>query len=234
MSGLFQSLWQGIFYLLYPELCLSCYKSLLDQEKVLCIGCLSTLPLTNYHHISENETALRFAGRFRFENASSFAYFSKEGLLQNLLHEFKYNGNKKIGIWLAKLLAQSLKNTDWIKDVDIIIPIPLYKEKYARRGFNQSEVIVKELAMLLHKEWDNSAILRVIDTESQTNKSREERSENLKGAFQLVSHPQHFTNKHLLVVDDVLTTGATIEACVEILKDIPEVKISILTIGLAI
>jgi ComF family protein len=228
------ALWEGVLHLIYPRLCAACSQSLLTQEQVLCIGCTSFLPATNFHHIPDNETAIRLVGRVQFEYATSFAYFSKAGLMQDLLHQFKYKGNKRIGIWLAQLLAHSLKNTHWIQEVDLIVPIPLYKRKEVARGFNQSELIAKELAIILKKDLKVDAIERVVDTPSQTKMSREQRLENLKGAFNLIANPQRLVNKHILIVDDVLTTGATIEACTDSLKNISGLKVSVVTLGLAI
>lgn len=216
----------------YPVLCEGCGKILLAQEEILCIECASLLPLTNYHHISNNETALRFAGRIPFEHATSLAYFTKDGLLQHLLQEFKYKGNKKVGNFFAKMLGNALSKTDWIRDIDVIVPVPLHREKSQFRGFNQSEVIAETLANQLGKHVNSRALVRLKNTDTQTHKTREQRAENMKHAFGIIG-AKTLNQKHILLLDDVLTTGATIEGCVQALLEVEGVKISIVTIGVA-
>lgn len=227
------SLWSGMLHFVYPRLCFGCNKSLLDQEQVLCLGCANDLPVTNYHHIEDNESSRRFAGRIKFEHATSFAYFTKDGLLQKLLHEFKYKNNKVVGVFLAKRFAAALRKTIWIDEVDFIIPVPLHKSKEGKRGFNQSEIISQTLSSVLNIVVDKKSLVRIANTDSQVQKSRAERAENMSRAFS-VKNSAHLKGKHVLLIDDVLTTGATIEACVLALQDIEGIRTSIATIGIAI
>lgn len=222
-----------MLHFIYPRLCIGCNQSLLDQERILCLVCANELPLTHYHHIPDNETANRFAGRIQFNHATSFAYFSKDGLLQELLHEFKYKNNRAVGIFLARRFAKALQKTDWIGKVDLIIPVPLHKDKLNKRGYNQSEIIAENLSSILNIEVNSLSLIRVTNTDSQVRKSREQRAENMNQAFS-IRNRDNLKGKHVLLVDDVLTTGATIEACSVALHTIEGLKLSIATIGITI
>ncbi len=226
------SIIEGILHFIFPQLCEGCKKSLLHGEHVLCIECHSLIPQTNYHQITENETALRFTGRFCFEYATSFAYFTKDGLTQHLLHTLKYSGKKKVGIFLGKQFGQALKNVDWIKDIDILLPVPLHNDKLRDRGFNQSLLFAEGLKEVLLLPIETSVLKRIRNTNSQTNKTRAERALNMKDAFKITDN-KALENKHVLLIDDVLTTGATLEACaIELLK-VPGLKLSIITVAIA-
>lgn len=228
-----QNIWNGMLHFVYPQLCVACNRALIEQEKSLCLECANNLPLTKYHHIPDNETAQRFAGRIRFKHASSFAYFTKDGILQELLHELKYKNNKEAGTLLAKRFAITLKKTDWIKEIDLIIPVPLHPKKQNQRGFNQSELLANIMAQELGIPVQNTSLKRVVNTDSQTHKSRAERAQNMDGAFK-VEDPINLSSKHILLLDDVLTTGATIEACVKALQSVKDLRVSIITLGIAI
>ena len=219
-------------HFIYPKLCLNCAKTLMAQEELLCLECIELLPFTQYHDIVNNQSAQRFDGRIKYENITSSLYFTKDGLLQFLLHEFKYKGSKNVGLFLGNRFGQSLKKTNWIKDIDVIIPVPLHSNKYKSRGYNQSEIIAMSMGAILNVETNTTAFIRVRNTDSQTHKSRIERSENMDGAFALADKDS-LVNKHILLLDDVLTTGATLEACYQTLKDVEGIKISIATIAIA-
>ena len=223
----------GIIHLFYPRLCEGCNRALLSEEEVLCIGCNMHIPETGYHAIEDNETALRFAGRVPFSNATSFAYFSNDGLLQHLLHGLKYRDKKEIGHFLGQRFAESLESADWIREIDLIIPVPLHEAKKASRGYNQSMMIAESMGELLHIPVSDNLLLRTKDTESQTKKTRTERVNNMAGAFKIKENAA-LAGKHILICDDVLTTGATLEACAQALLSVGNIKISIATIGIAV
>ena len=224
---------EGLSHLIYPRLCEGCSKPLLAEEEVLCLNCnVYHLPRTAYHHIADNETAMRFAGRVQVEKATSFAYFTPDGLLQHLLHGLKYDNKKYIGTYLGKQLAYDLVQIDWQRGIDAIVPVPLHPDKEALRGYNQSQLLAEGMAEVWGIPMWNDVLKRVKNTETQTQKSREERIENMQGAFEAVA-TEKIQGKHLLLVDDVLTTGATLEACANALKTTPNVKISIATVGIA-
>ena len=223
----------GLLQLIYPPICEGCNRILLPSEIVLCMGCKLKLPETGYHNHKENETSMRFAGRFQFEQATTFGYFTHDGLLQHLLHGLKYQGKKEIGLYLGRQLALSLQSADWIKTLDIIIPVPLHKKKKWKRGYNQSMLIAEGISNILQIPANDNLLIRLKHTESQTQKSRAERLHNMEKAFG-ISDWSKLKNKHILLVDDVLTTGATIEACALALLKEETIKISIATIGIAI
>jgi len=219
----------GIVHLLYPDLCEGCAKPLISGEHVLCMGCATILPETNYHYTDNNETAMRFAGRVPFQRATSLAYFTDDGLLQHLLHGLKYRGQIENGKYLGARLATVLNEGGWLDDIDVVIPVPLHKSRLQERGYNQSAIIASAMGM----KTDERSLLRVRKTESQTTKTRAERADNMVGAFKLADN-NNLKDKHILILDDVLTTGATIEACANVLQTAQNVKISIATIGIAI
>jgi ComF family protein len=223
---------QGLRHLFFPDLCEGCSKPLVAAEQVLCLSCLLQLSRTEYHTIGDNDTALRFAGRLPFQQATSFAYFTAEGLLQHLLHLLKYKDKKQVGIWLGRQFAIDLKATPWIKTIDAIVPVPLHLKKESQRGYNQSILIAEGMADVLSIPVNAKALARSRFTESQTKKTRAERAQNMQDAF-IIKDATALMNKHLLLVDDVLTTGATLESCALALLKVPGVKISFATIGIA-
>jgi ComF family protein len=229
----FTELRKGITHLFYPDLCEGCNSPLVAHEEVLCIGCETLVPETNYDSIADNDTVVRFAGRIPFQHATSFAYFTEDGLLQHMLHGLKYRGRKEIGEYFGRRFARRLHTTDWISTVDAIIPVPLHLTRMQRRGYNQSQVIAEAMSETLQIPSLPNVLARVRNTESQVNKTRHERTENMRSAF-AVTDNNAIAGKHILILDDVLTTGATIEACAAALLAVEGVKISIVTIGIAV
>lgn len=221
----------GLGFLLFPRLCEGCRKPLVTSEEVICIGCETHLSYTHYHHIPDNETALRLSGRIHFQHATSLAYFINKGLLQHLIHGLKYNGKTQNGIYLGKELGTAIKNNNW--NIDAIIPVPLHKKKELSRGYNQSMVIGKGISEILEVPVLNNVLVRTRYTESQTDKTREERIQNVSDAFKVIK-PQEILGRHILLIDDVLTTGATLEACATSLLSLQNVTISIATCGIAV
>lgn len=223
---------KGFSGLFFPDLCHGCNRPLVAGEQVVCLECDAALPETNYHNRPDNEAVMRFAGRFPFEHATSLAFFFADGLLQHLLHGLKYNGQEAVGDYLGRRLATALADAGWGSDIDLVIPVPLHPKKKALRGYNQSYVIGKALGARLNIGVSDDVLQRVRNTDSQTKKTREERLANMKDAF-TVGDREQIAGKHILIVDDVLTTGATIEACALALKGAAPLKISIATIGIA-
>lgn len=223
----------GLSHMFYPRLCEGCSKPLLAEEEVLCLNCsIYNLPRTAYHHIAENETFMRFAGRVKLERATSLAYFTPDGLLQHLLHGLKYNDKKEIGTYLGRQLAYDMQQTGWSKGIDAIVPVPLHPQKEAERGFNQSVIIALGMEDVLQVPLYADAMGRTRFTGTQTKKTREERMVNMQGAFEVKNRAQ-VAAKHILLIDDVLTTGATLEACALAFSGIEGVRLSIATIGIA-
>lgn len=223
---------EGLLHLFYPQLCASCNRPLSRDEKTLCLFCILKLPRTNFHVHRENKASAIFIGRLPIVHATSFVYFTKDGMVQDLLHSFKYEGKQELGRLFGMLLATELKECDWIKDIDAIVPVPLHKRKERQRGFNQAVLFADGIAKILNIPVLNDSVVRTKFTESQTTKNRIERIENVTDAFS-VKDIKSMKEKHLLLVDDVLTTGATIESCALELLKVEGVKISIATIALA-
>ena len=230
----------GLVHLFYPHLCEGCSKPLLAGEKVLCISCGLEMPETAYHHIENNETSLRFAGRVPFVHATSYAYFTNDGLLQHLIHGLKYKNKKETGRYLGRKFAESLRFAaygeemgNWLSSIDMIIPVPLHKKKQETRGYNQSMILAQGMSDTLKIPAAETLLIRTRDTETQTHKTRAERVTNMQAAF-VVKDKQQLAAKHILLCDDVLTTGATLEACALALLAVEDIKISISTIGIAI
>jgi ComF family protein len=226
----FGSFGSGLLHLFYPRLCEGCRKPLVKGEDVICIRCETFLARTNYHHIQENETASRLSGRIPFVSATSFAYFAKDSLMQHLIHGLKYKGKEHIGVYLGRELGRSIGSLDW--QIDAIVPVPLYKKKQFTRGYNQSILIAEGISRELNVPVLTNVITRIRHTESQTDKSREERINNVNNAFALKDF-KVIEGKHLLLVDDVLTTGATLEACSLTLLATDGIRLSIATVGIA-
>jgi ComF family protein len=205
---------------------------LLKSESHICLSCLNNIPRTNYHLLTDNPVEKRFWGKAPIFRGTSFFFFQKGSPFQKLLHELKYKGNKEIGEILGRYAAAELLNSPDFCSIDIIIPIPLHPKRFAQRGYNQSEWIGKGLSAVLDKPQDTNTLKRVKQTTTQTKKSVFERFENTEGIFEL-SGAKELEGKHLLLIDDVLTTGSTLNAAINTLLNIPNVKISIFTLAIA-
>jgi ComF family protein len=223
----------GLVRLFYPELCACCDTELKGTEKTLCLTCTLQLPRTAYHHIPENRSFQNFIGRVPITRATSFVYFSKQGMVQHLMHQFKYRGRKEIGHYLGQLFADELKKCNWLDTIDCIVPVPLHKTKKYQRGFNQACLFAEGIAAASGIPVMPGVIYRNKATESQTHKTRAARIENVREVFSL-KQPEKIKGKHLLLVDDVLTTGATLESCALELLKAGQTRIAIATLALAI
>jgi len=218
--------------LMFPDLCVVCGIGLQKNEHQLCISCLHGIPKTNYHLMGENPIEKRFWGKVPIYRATSYFFFQKGSSFQKLLHILKYKGNKEIGELMGKYAAIDLLDSPDFTSIDVILPVPLHPKKYKLRGYNQSEWIGKGLSKVLNKPMDTSTLLRVRENATQTKKTVFERYENTEGIFELMDKTV-FAGKHVLLVDDVLTTGSTLEACVRALLETTEIKISIFTLAVA-
>lgn len=220
--------------LFFPKNCSACGSPLIAGEKMVCLKCIVNLPRTHFHRIAENPAYQRFLGRIPIQNAVSFLYFTQGGLTQHLIHEMKYAGKKEIGYELGSLFAAELCNeADWLKDIDYLIPVPLHPKKEWKRGYNQAEHIASGLSEVTGIPILKNQLIKTKNTESQTHKTAMERIENVQGAFRLI-HPEVFERSHVLLIDDVLTTGATLEAAAMAMLKAGEIKVSLATLAIAI
>jgi ComF family protein len=217
-------------HLLFPHICLGCNSDVLNAEDELCVACLSNLPETGFLFTYANPVERIFYGRLSVEKAGSAFYFNKDSVIQNVIIQLKYRSNQKAGIFLGKLLGQRILNCARFDDVDLIIPLPLNDKKLNKRGYNQSQVIARGVASVWHKPVVTSAVERIFFTETQTHKDRIARWQTMEGVF-IVTQPSLLENKHVLLVDDVLTTGATLEACGAAILKVPGVKLSLVTVA---
>ena len=219
------------FNLLFPNLCVVCNGHLVNQEEFICTKCLFNIPKTNYHNEINNPVSQLFWGRANIENATAYFSFSKGSKYQKMMHKFKYHGCKEIGYVLGKSFGNQIINSPF-NQVDVIIPVPLHKSKLRKRGYNQSEWIAKGLSEALNKPVDTSSFIRSVATETQTKKSRFERWKNVENIFK-IANIDALVGKHILLIDDVVTTGSTLEACTNILLELPNTKVSIATLAVA-
>ncbi|MBE9586755.1 ComF family protein [Mucilaginibacter sp. JRF] len=217
--------------LIFPDLCAACNRQLLKGEQVICTACKFDLPYTNFHQQKDNIVARQFWGKLKIEHAYALLYFTKGGKVQNMVHRFKYEGEKQVGVALGNIAGEQLKGLT-TGTFDYIIPVPLHKSKLRKRGYNQSKLFADGLAQKLDAPVELDNLVRVIATETQTRKSRFARFENMREVF-AVANAGKLANKHILLVDDIVTTGSTLEACgIELLK-VPGLKLSIATIAYA-
>lgn len=223
----FQKYFKSFVSLLYPNVCLACNDSLVGNEKILCTACRHSLPETGYFKSTENPVSKLFWGRIPVMYATSLLFFEKGGKYQKLIHQLKYRGKKDVGKFLGNLLGSSLNNTNFDK-TDVIVSVPLHKAKLRRRGFNQSDIIAQGISEITGKPLVKNVLVRKVDTKSQTLHKRYARWENVDGIFEC-RKPQLIRNKHVLLIDDVVTTGATLEAAGSALLKIEGVTLSIAT-----
>lgn len=221
-----------ILDLLYPPLCLGCHDKLLDKGRSICLACERKIKPTNFHLLVDNPVKERFWGRVDLERATSAYTFVKGELLQHLIHQLKYDHRPEIGLELGKLYGSMLADDPFWKTVDCIIPVPLHPKKEHKRGYNQAAKWAAGLAESLDIPSADNYLIRTSFTETQTKKSRMERFTNVEHAFS-VQKAETMEGKHLLLVDDVLTTGATLEACALKLLEVKNVRVSVACIALA-
>lgn len=225
-------LFDNILSLFFPELCIICGENLTQGEQHICKRCLTEIPRTNYHLINNNPVEKKFWGKVPVYRGTAFYFFTKGSPFQKVLHELKYKDNKEVGKVLAKYAAADLLESPDFSSVDLIIPVPLHPKKLKIRGYNQSDWIGMGLSEILGCPLNTTSLIRKKENTTQTKKSVFERFENTAGIFELVN-ADDLRNKHVLIVDDVLTTGSTIEAVINALQIVPGIKVSIFTLAVA-
>jgi ComF family protein len=217
--------------LAFPDTCCACGTILFAQETHLCLHCRALLPKTRFHKDRENQLTKIFWGRLQLETGTSLYYFQKGGKVQRLIHQFKYKGNTKLGFYLGQLLGRSIKSSSHYKDIDCIIPVPLHPKRERRRGFNQSAVIAGGIASSLSVSCPTHLLVRKEYTETQTRKNRFNRWQNVAEVFE-TPEPDALINRSVLLVDDVITTGSTLESCAQKLLAIKGVRVWIATLAI--
>lgn len=229
----FRDLLDDFLSLIFPRLCYACGNHLLRNENLICTECYILIPRTNYHLEVDNPVARLFWGRCRIEKAAAFSFYTREGRIKKLIHNLKYRGIKEIGYELGKIYGQILADSGFMDGIDIIIPVPLHPAKERTRGYNQSLIISQGLAEQTGLPVDAVSLARIATTATQTRKSRFDRWVNVEGTFS-VRDPEKLTGKHILLVDDVITTGSTIESCTNELIKSEGVKVSAAALAVSI
>jgi len=222
----------SILNVLFPETCNCCSQCLGDNEKYICTNCRHSLPVTNFHKTNDNTVKKIFYGRAKIEQATALFRFEKKGIVQQLIHRLKYKGQENIGLFLGEWLGEELKAIEHYKTIDIVIPIPLHKNKKRTRGYNQVSKFGMKITEALDIEYIDDVLIKVTNTTSQVTKKRFARWNNNKEIFSS-NNLDRIANKHILLVDDIITTGATLEACILELNKADNVKISIATMAIA-
>lgn len=216
--------------LIFPKVCYACGKSLFKKEDCICTYCHYHLPKTNFHLDPDNPVQKLFWGRANIQAASAMYLFNKGGKVQRLIHQLKYRGKQEIGISLGRYYGKELKKAPLFSSADIVVPVPLHLKKLRKRGYNQSELFARGLSESLEVENESSLLIREHVSDTQTKKSRFDRWKNVEEIFK-VTDPGKAAGKHILLADDVVTTGATLEACANKLLEIPGTKVSVVAIA---
>lgn len=227
-----KTIFHNFLDLFFPNLCVVCKQRLSEGEQHICTDCLLLLPKTNFHLQPDNRLEQFFAGRFPFQHIAAFAYFVKGGSIQHIIHELKYNRNPHIGRFIGELCGENIKNSDFISSIDMLVPVPLHPKRQKERGYNQSLEICKGISHITGIPINSDTLLRKVNNPSQTKNARFERWKNVEDIFHVVT-PETFANKHILLVDDIITTGSTLESCAKEILECINSKISIYSVGTA-
>ncbi|MBK8609771.1 MAG: ComF family protein [Chitinophagaceae bacterium] len=225
-----KNIYKSTLHLFYPHNCTGCGSDLLQENNLLCLRCIHDLPHTHFATLKNNRVEKDFWGRIPLKAAYSQFYFSKGFLMQQLIHRLKYKGDTAIGFYLGEMMGKTMISSGRFDTIDALIPLPMYANKERKRGYNQATVICHGIAAVMNIPVLNNAVVRQLATETQTRKQRTERWENVKSSF-CVARANELTGKHVLLVDDVVTTGATLEACGAIILASAQTKLSIATLA---
>jgi len=215
----------ALLHLFFPHCCAGCGSDVLQQDQSLCLSCICQLPLTNFHLYANNPVKDLFRGRLPLAHATSYCYFTKDSLVQQLIHQFKYNNRQEIGLYFGRCMGEALLQSIGFTMPDALIPVPLFGARERKRGYNQAHILCKGMAEVMDLPVWTNIITRHTHTDTQTRKNRVERWLNTEGRF-VVHDPAAIRGKHVLLVDDVVTTGATLEACGQALLATGDVRLS--------
>lgn len=222
----------NLLNLFFPPICLGCESVLSDNEFYICTFCRHELPTTDFHSEENNAVAKRLYGRLDYQNATSLLWFNKKGKVQHLIHNLKYKGREEVGTFLGQWLGEELKDLPQYKNVNVVVPVPLHKSRLRKRGYNQVDKFANEIAKALSIEYNPNVLVKTKATTTQVFKDRIKRLLTHDADFS-ISDYESLKGKHVLLVDDIITTGATIEACANELLKIEGVTISVATMAIA-
>jgi len=224
-------IFEGFAGLFWPNVCVCCSTGLMRGEGYICNHCMCDLPATNFYREADNPVAQIFWGRANIEHATANYFFRKGNRVQKIVYQIKYRGQKEMGVMFGREMGKSLRDSSF-GDTDIIVPVPLHPKKLRKRGYNQSEWIARGVAEALDKPMDTKTLVRRYFTDSQTRKKNYDRWENVNYGFEL-TNSDTFAGRHILIIDDVITTGATLEACIQAVLSATEARISVATLAFA-
>jgi len=225
-------MFKSIINLCFPKVCYACLNLLNDNTDTICINCRHDLPVTNFHFDNNDTVKKVLYGRAKVENGTALFRFEKKGLVQQLIHGLKYKGYENIGFFLGNWLGGELKTIKNYNAIDIVIPVPLHKSKLKKRGYNQVEKFGQQIAKSLDIVYKDDVLIKITNTKSQVIKKRLARW-NYSDTLFALQNETSIENKHILLVDDLITTGATLEACITVLNKAKNIKISIATMAIA-
>lgn len=228
MKAFFQNLLQTLF----PSTCACCGDVLVSGEKQICINCLAELSATLYSAHNDNRTERQLAGRIPFLYATSIYVFRQGNTVQKLIHAMKFHGNSDLCILIGRQMGLELLASGRFDDIDLLVPVPLHWRRRLQRGYNQSELLCRGIAQVMHRPVNTRALVRHRHTHQQSLQASTEREANVEGAFS-IRRPDDLSGKHILLVDDVLTTGATLTSCCDAFKQVKDIRISIATLSIA-
>ena len=221
-----------LFDVFFPKTCQCCKSILKDNEQTICTQCRHELPVTNFHFTNDPTIKNMLYGRANIQAGTALFYFEKKGLVQQLLHQLKYKNQEKIGQVLGLWLGNEIKNIVPYNKIDIVIPVPLHKHKLRSRGYNQVALFAKSIAVKIDAVYIDDLLIKISASSSQVFKNRIGRWQKKEGVFKAINLDK-IDNKHILLVDDIITTGATLEACYLKLNEANNIKVSIATIAVA-
>jgi ComF family protein len=225
-------MFQGLIDLIFPEVCSSCQSSLLEGEKILCTSCRHDLPLCSWKDHKTNLVTDKLKGRVKLKHADALFYFEKGNKTQALLHDLKYKGQKYISEYLGEWHGENLKPMAWTKEIDYVVPVPIHTKRRRQRGYNQVEDYAKAISKVLGCQYEEDLLCRKYYSKTQVFKNRLSRTEVIEHNF-MVNLSEEFHGKHIALADDLITTGATAEACFIQLSKLKDVKLSLIVMAVA-
>lgn len=229
---LLKRLWNDVLDLFYPNPCCACSKPLVGNEAIVCTTCRLALPRSDAHLMEIPTLADKFKGKIVVKSVYTFLKFEKGGKVQRLLHQLKYNNRPDVGQMLGQLYGAELKKAGINTELDVLVPVPLHRRKLAQRGYNQSDVFAKGLSETMGIECSTEVLTRSKFTETQTKKNRFERFENVSGIFEVIQN-ESIKGKRVAIIDDVMTTGSTLESAIEVLLKSEAKEVSVITLAAA-
>ncbi len=231
MQKIIKEYFNSFLNLFYPDNCIACHVNEKEIYEAFCFECYSKLPFTDFDNFANNEFTNHFKGKMQVEMGNAIFFFVKNGIVQELIQELKYRNRPRYGMKLGEIMADTRFGNVIKEKIELIIPVPLHKKKELKRGYNQSEMFAKGISLKTGIPLSTDNLIRIKNTSTQTKMNREQRLNNLKNAFK-INNPEKIQGKHILLVDDVLTTGSTLLECAYEIKNIPDVKISFATIAM--